>query len=87
MMKFPLLSRLWAKEPRRSLNLLAPDVVVEAHIHCLANGESRMYVSKLPPGLSPDELTWVVKCLIDQAIAFGAQHGVQVQVRQEMKPS
>lgn len=86
-MNIPLLARLLAREPRAPLNLLAPDVVCEAHFHVLASGDSKMYVSKLPPNISPPELVHIVKCLIDQAIAFGAQHGVQVQVHQEEKKS
>ena len=81
--RLPLLNRLWAKEPRRLLNLLAPDVVMEAHFHVLQNGDSKMYCSKLPPDMKPEELVYIVKTLIDQVVAFGAQHGVQVQVKAE----
>ena len=80
-MKIPLLARLWAKEPRAVLNLLAPDLLCEVHIHFLANGDSRMYVSKLPPETSTEELVRYVKGIIDNAIAFGAQHGVKVEVK------
>ena len=81
--------RRWAiLEPtlRAPLNLTSLDVVVEAHFHMLANGDSRMYMSKLPPTTTPQDLVAIVKCLIDNAIAFGKQHGVQVEVKQEMKP-
>lgn len=87
--------RLWSRlrrirllEPALTapINLLAPDVVVEGHFHMLANGNSRMYLSKLPPNTSPQDLVAIVKCLIDNAIAFGKQHGVQVEVKQEVKP-
>ncbi len=82
-MKIPILSQLWGKEPRRPLNLLAPDLVCEAHIHILGDGTSKMYVSKLPPETSPEQLVFIVKTLIDQAVAFGTQHGIQVRVTQE----
>ena len=85
-MKIPLLSRLLAKEPRKPLNLLAPDVVCEAHFHVLGTGESKMYVSKLPPDMKPEELVTIVKIMMDNVIAFAQQHGVQVQVKQEVKP-
>ena len=86
-MKIPLLSRLWNREPRKPLNLLNPDIVVEAHFHMLANGDSRMYLSKLPPTTTPQDLVNIVKCLIDNAVAFGKQHGVEVKVtQQEGKP-
>ena len=84
--RFPILSRLWAKEPRKLLNLLAPDVVCEAHFHVLGDGTSKMYVSKLPPDTKPDELVAIVKIMMDNVIAFAQQHGVQVQVKQEVKP-
>ena len=71
----------------KPINLLAPDVVVEAHFHMLANGDSRMYLSKLPPTTTPQDLVNIVKCLIDNAVAFGKQHGVEVKVtQQEGKP-
>ena len=85
-MKIPLLSRLLAKEPRPPLNLLEPDVAVEFHVHILPNGNSKMFCSKLPPDTRPEMLVHIVKTLIDQAIAFGAQHGVQVQVTPQVKP-
>lgn len=85
-MKIPLLARLWDREPRRPLNLLAPDLVAEFHIHILADGQSRMYATKLPPNTRPDDLVQLVKCLIDQAIAFGKQHGVEVKVTQQGGP-
>ena len=90
----PLLSRLWSRlrrvaimEPslKTPINLLAPDVVVEGHFHMMADNSSRMYMSKLPPNTTPQDLVNIVKCLIDNAIAFGKQHGVQVEVKQEMK--
>lgn len=81
MIRIPLLSRLWNKEPRKPLNLLAPDIFCEGHFHVLANGESKLYVSKLPPDTTPEQLIHVVKCIIDNAIAFGAQHGVKVEVK------
>ena len=86
MMNWPLLSRLLAKEPRPPLNLLEPDILVEFHIHILPSGNSKMFCSKLPPTTKPEELVHIVKTLIDQAIAFGAQHGVQVQVTPQVKP-
>ena len=81
------LRRLALLEPslRQPINLLAPDVVVECHFHMLANGNSRMYCSKMPPNTRPEDLVAIVKCLIDNAIAFGKQHGVEVQVKQEGK--
>lgn len=85
-MNIPLFSRFWNREPRKPLNLLAPDVVCEAHFHMLTDGSSKMYMNKLPPNTKPEELVAIVKCLIDNAIAFGNQHGVQVQVKQEGKP-
>lgn len=85
-MRMPLLSRLWEKEPRKPLNLLAPDVVCEAHFHVLANGDAKMYCSKLPSDINPQEMTYIVKVMLDNVIAFGAQHGVQVNVKQEGKP-
>ncbi|MDZ4372903.1 MAG: hypothetical protein U1C74_15955 [Phenylobacterium sp.] len=45
-----------------------------------------MYVSKLPPDMKPDELVTIVKIMMDNVIAFAQQHGVQVQVKQEIKP-
>ena len=66
--------------------MLNPDVVVEGHFHMMASGDSRFYVSKMPPTTTPQDLVNIVKCLIDNAIAFGKQHGVEVQVKQEMKP-
>ena len=103
-MKWPLVSRLWAKGPGRPLtlltrlwalwprrtpgsflNLLAPDVVCEAHFHVLGNGDSKMYVSKLPPDIAPQELVYIVKCMLDNVVAFGQQHHVQVNVKQEGK--
>ena len=89
-----IFSRLWSRlrriaimEPslKTPINLLAPDIVVEGHFHMMANGDSRMYMSKLPPTTTPQDLVAIVKCLIDNAIAFGKQHGVQVEVKQEMK--
>ena len=71
---------------RRPLNLLNPDIVVEAHFHMLANGDSRMYLSKLPPTTTPQDLVNIVKCLIDNAVAFGKQHGVEVKVTQQEGP-
>ena len=84
-MWIPVLSRLLAKEPRKPLNLLAPDIVCEAHFHVLGSGESKMYVSKLPPETKPDELVAIVKIMMDNVIAFAQQHGVQVQVKQDVK--
>ena len=84
--RLPILNRLWAKETRRPLNLLAPDVVMEAHFHVLQDGTSKLYVSKLPPDMKPEELVYIVTTLLDQVVAFGAQHGVQVQVKAEGKP-
>ena len=84
--KIPLLRRLWAKERRAPLNLLAPDVVMEAHFHILQNGNNKLYVSKLPPDMKPEELVTIVKIMMDNVIAFAQQHGVQVQVKQEIKP-
>ena len=52
----------------------------------MASGDSRFYVSKMPPTTTPQDLVNIVKCLIDNAIAIGKQHGVEVQVKQEMKP-
>ena len=80
-MNIPLLMRLWRKEPRAPLNLLAPDVLCEIHCHVMADGTSKMYVSKMPPETTPEQLIHVVKCIIDNAIAFGAQHGVKVEVK------
>ena len=86
-MKIPLLYRLWNKEPRKPLNLLSQDIVVEGHFHMLSDNSSRMYLSKLPPSTTPQDLVNIVKCLIDNAIAFGKQHGVEVKVtQQEGKP-
>ena len=85
-MNIPGLSRLWNKEPRRPLNLLAPDLLCEAHIHVLANGESKMYVSKLSPETPPEDLVQIVRIMMDQVIAFGRQHHVEIQVRQEGRP-
>ena len=81
------LRRIALLEPslKKPINLLAPDIVVEGHFHMMANGDSRMYMSKLPPTTTPQDLVAIVKCLIDNAIAFGKQHGVQVEVKQEMK--
>lgn len=79
----PLLNRLWLKEPRRPLNLLAPDIVCEAHIHVLGNGDSKMYASKLPPDMTAEEKVYIVKVLLDQVIAFGNQQGVQVNVNRQ----
>ena len=83
------LRRIRLMEPtlKKPINLLAPDTVVEGHFHMLANGDSRMYLSKLPPSTTPQDLVNIVKCLIDNAIAFGKQHGVEVKVtQQEGKP-
>jgi len=70
---------------KKPINLLAPDIVVEGHFHMLADNSSRMYMSKLPPNTQPQDLVAIVKCLIDNAIAFGKQHGVEVKVQQEGK--
>ena len=79
--------RLMEPSLKTPINLLGPDIVVEGHFHMLANGDSRMYLSKLPPQTTPQDLVNIVKCLIDNAIAFGKQHGVEVKVtQQEGKP-
>ena len=82
------LRRLALLEPslRAPLNLTAADTVVEGHFFMLANGNSRLYLSKLPPTTTPQDLVAIVKCMIDNAIAFGKQHGVEVTVKQEGKP-
>lgn len=84
-MTLPLFRRLWGREPRAPLNLLAPDLLCEAHIHILADGQSKMYVSKLDPATPPDQLVHIVRCMMDQVVAFGQQHHVQINVRQEGK--
>lgn len=80
-----LLARLWNREPRAPLNLLAPDILCEVHCHILADGQSKMYVSKLPPDTPPAQLVHIVKCIIDNAISFGAAHGVQVEVKRQQE--
>src|SRR3990167_2205904 len=84
-MNIPFFNRLWKKEPRHALNLLAPDIVCEAHFHVLEDGSSKMYCSKLPPDMKPEGLVTIVKIMMDNVIAFAQQHGVQVQVKQEVK--
>jgi len=69
------------KEPRRPLNLLAPDVVAEIYFHVMVNGDSKMYCSKMLPDTTPEQMIHIIKCIIDNAIAFGAQHGVKVEVK------
>lgn len=78
-----LFRRLWTREPRKPLNLLAPDLVCEAHFHLLADGTSRMYMNKLPPETTPGDIVRIVQGLIQQAVEFGRQHGVEVHVRTE----
>ena len=77
-MKF--LKRLWHKEPRIPLNLLAPDVLAEVIIHVHRSGERRMYCSKFPPETTHDDLGRITLSIIESARDFGKQYGIEIKM-------
>ncbi len=77
------LKRLWTKEPRPPLNLLAPDVLAEVVIHISPNGERRLYCSRLPPGTTKETYAAITMGVIQSGMEFGEQYGIKVHASQE----
>lgn len=79
------LKRLWHKEPRAPLNLLAPDLIAEVVIHLGANGERRMFVSNLPPGTTVDVIGTIVMAIVQSAADYGAKYGIELNMQEHKR--
>ena len=71
------LSRLFAvHRPHTPLNLLAPSLLGEVHVHVMHDGSRQVFMAK--GEVSKEQLLMIVKSVVDAGIDLANQHGIQI---------